>query len=511
MNPPTRDTAWQTASRMAACLALVSSAIAQGVTDPLSPRLSIEEIAPPSVEVVGQDIRLLANASSPVGLVGDQINSAISTFGNNGFLVWQDNAIDGDQLGIGARLFNLQSGAASPQIVRVNQDSLFNQENPKVAAMANGNAVVVWQSGKIGHQSIRARLLSRLGNTSGAEIQVANANEVDSFSNPVVVQSGTGYAMAWEAAGPDGVSKKIQFQRFTASGTPIGEVRILGTSARVDRKPSLASQSDGTVVVAWVAELAQSDVLGLGGAATRSEVNSDIFAQVIQPDGGIGSLIWVNGAARPCDAPAIAALPNGRTLVGWSEFTTEQNAGWDIRTTVIEANGTLSSSPQTLNTYRNYEQLGVQFGVNGGDVLAVWSSRGADGSGMGASSRALNQFGVAVGDEIVANSSRTADQTNPTVTSTPQGFRVVWSTLASLSTGVDLKGRDYNKISSASRRRVKLSWNAIPGESYLLESSTNLESWSTLQSLPTVSSSQQAVTLEGSASPTTFYRVKLDR
>jgi hypothetical protein len=495
---------------LAACIALAPAAIAQGVADPLSPRLSIEEIAPPSVEVVGSDLRLLANSSSPVGLVGDQVFSSIASTGINGFVAWQDNAIDGNGLGIGARFLNLQTGISSPQIVRVNQDTLFNQEKPRVAALANGGAIVVWQSGKIGHQSIRARLLSRTGSVTGTELHIADADAASGFYNPVVAASGNGFAVAWEAAGPDGVSRKIHFQRFSANGAADGGVRILGTSGRVDRRPTLASHADGTVVVAWVAEMAQADVLGLGGVGTRSEVNSDIFAQIIQPGGQVGQLIWLNGASRPCDAPAIAALSSGRTLVGWSEFATDGTSGWDIRTAVLDAAGTLPASPSTLNTYRSFEQIGLTFAVNGNDTLAVWNSRGADGSGLGASARALDQFGSPRGDKFVANTQRTADQTDPAVAATPQGFRVIWSALGSLATGVDLKARDVKKLTGSSIRSIKLSWNSVPGEPYLLESSTNLETWTPLQSVSAASSSQQSTSLDA-ASPTTFYRVKLDR
>jgi hypothetical protein len=207
---------------LAACIALAPAAVAQGVADPLSPRLSIEEIAPPTVEVVGSEIRLLANTSSAVGLVGDQVGASIASSGVNGFVVWQDNAIDGNGLGIGARFLNLQTGISSPQIVRVNQDSLFNQENPKVAALSNGGAVVVWQSGKVGHQSIRARLLTRTGAVSGNEIQIAQADTSSGFYNPAVTPSGSGFVVAWEAAGPDGVSRKIQFQRYAANGAADG-------------------------------------------------------------------------------------------------------------------------------------------------------------------------------------------------------------------------------------------------------------------------------------------------
>jgi len=134
-----------------ALIGLTGSVLGQGITLQ-APRLTIQEVAPATVEVLGGEVRILPNSASPVGLAGDQVNASVAAAGSTAFVVWQDNAIDGDGLGIGSRVLNLQSGSASPQILRVNQQALFNQENPVVVALADGSAVVAWQSGKPGKQ-----------------------------------------------------------------------------------------------------------------------------------------------------------------------------------------------------------------------------------------------------------------------------------------------------------------------------------------------------------------------
>jgi len=504
-----KDPAFGFATGIAVWMALSPAVVAQ--VDALSPRLNIEEIAPTTVEPIGSDLRLLGTATSPIGLVGDQMNADIASSGVGGFLVWQDNSIDGQGLGIGGRFLNLQTGVASPQIIRINQDPLMDQENPKVATLSGGGAVVVWQSGKSGHQSIKARLLDRNGVPLGSEMAIALATESTSKANPVVVGLGNGFAVAWESAEADGVGRKVHFQRFNAAGGGAGPLRIIGTSARVDRAPVLVVHRDGRIVVAWVAEMASSDVLNLGGAATRLDVNADIFAQSIGVDGEVGPLIWVNGGAAPCNSPAVAALPGGSTLVGWSEFSIDGSSNWDIRSTVVSPSGNIGASSLVLNTYRPFEQVGVHFAVNGSDIMAVWSSRGADGSGLGASARALDANGTPRGDEFIVNTVRMSDQTAPSVTTTPQGFRVVWSGLGGISTGVDLKARDFQKVSAVGRRAIKLSWNSVPGSRYTLESSSDLLQWTTSQVVSSATSNQQSLTLDPGAVPNTYFRVKLDR
>lgn len=321
-------------------ISLQPFAMAQIADSELSPRLVIEEIAPPIVRPSGADIRLLSTSASPSGLAGDQSKASIASWVTgsvaNGFLVWHDNVIDGDGTGIGLRFLNLGTGVAAPGIVQVNQNAISNQENAKVAALTGGGAVVVWQSGVSGRQSIVGRFVSRTGSVSGDEFVIAGSADGIGYSRPVVASlSNGGFVVAWEAAGQDEVSRKIQVLQFGSSGVPSGPVRILGTSAGVDRAPALAVHADGRIVVAWVAEQATSDIMALGGQATRLDVNTDIFAQVITPDGQIGAPIWINLNSAPCDAPALAALPNGKTVVGWSEYDLAANTSWDIKYLIL--------------------------------------------------------------------------------------------------------------------------------------------------------------------------------
>src|SRR5207244_3948471 len=77
-------------------------------------------------------------------LAGDQIWPSLSVNANGGYIVWQDNTIDGKGLGIGAlRLDNNLSPLHSP--FRVNQLTTGNQEKPQVALLNKGGAAIVWQ------------------------------------------------------------------------------------------------------------------------------------------------------------------------------------------------------------------------------------------------------------------------------------------------------------------------------------------------------------------------------
>jgi len=496
---------------LTALIGLTGSILGQGITLQ-APRLTIQEVAPATVEVLGGEVRILPNSASSVGLVGDQVNASVATAGSTAFVVWQDNAIDGDGLGIGSRVLNLQSGSASPQILRVNQQALFNQENPVVLALADGSAVVAWQSGKPGKQSIHARRLSRAGVPQGDEWVIASADTDASHESPALAEvPGRGFAIAWQSVGTDGVSSKINLQEFKTSGLPASVRRVIGTSALVDRSPTISAFPNGDLAVAWVAEQASADVLNLGGQATRREANSDIFAQIIQADGMAASPIWVNGAASPCDRPSMATLPNGKLVIGWSEFDIDAKSSWDIRAAILSGAGIVQGTPVTLNDFRAYDQTGVRISSGPEGALAVWSTRGADGSGLGVAAKAINSNGLIAGEEMILNQTQKNDQFAPNVVATPSGYRAVWSDFVGINTGIDLSARDLKKVSVAPRQKLKLSWETAVGARYRLESSTDLVHWTEVQSSQTATSTTQSASIDAGAAAQSYFRVQSDR
>lgn len=494
-----------------ALVGMSGSSLGQSLAS-VPPRLTIQEVAPASVEVLGGEVRLTPTTASPAGLVGDQVNAAIASAGSTAFVVWQDNAIDADGLGIGARVLNLDSGTASPQILRVNQQALFDQQNPSIAALSDGSAIVAWQSGKVGRQSIHARRLSRTGAPVGDEWVVAMADADSSHKAPAVVSlPGRGFAMAWQVVGMDGVSSKVQVQCFDSAGKPDSARRTVGTSALVDRSPALAVLVNGDLAVAWVAEQASADVLNLGGGATRREANADIFAQILQADGTAVSPIWINGSASPCDRPSVASLASGRWVVGWSEFDLQGASSWDVRAATLSASGVVLGSPVTLNDYRAFDQNGLRLTAGPDGALAVWCTRGADGSGLGIAARAITETGMVAGDEVLLNQTRRNDQFAPNVAVTPSGYRAVWSDFVGVATGVDLNARDLRKVKSAARQKLKITWDTSVGAKYRLETSTDLVHWTEVQSTQTATSATQSASIDAGAASQSYFRVQSDR
>src|SRR6185503_8157931 len=94
------------------------------------------------------------NSFVPVGgetaltgaLPGDQVHPGVSFTTNGGFVVWEDNWIDGKGLGIGAmHLKSDLSGTGVP--FRVDSVTTGDQEAGQVSGLSDGGAAFVWQSG----------------------------------------------------------------------------------------------------------------------------------------------------------------------------------------------------------------------------------------------------------------------------------------------------------------------------------------------------------------------------
>jgi hypothetical protein len=143
--------------------------------------------------------------------------------------------------------------------------------------------------------------------------------------------------------------------------------------------------------------------------------------------------------------------------------------------------------------------------------LVTWTSRGADGSGLGISGRLISNRGLPVGDEVVFNSSKANDQSHAAVAKTPAGYRVVWSALTGIDSGVDIYGRMFNKVSTVTAGRLKISWQSYPGVRYRLESSPDLALWSQEAGVVTAVANQSSVALDPAATSAKFFRISIVR
>ncbi len=427
-------------------------------------------------------------------LNGDQVASRVAVGSDGGFVVGQDNGIDGNGLGIVARRLSADFSPVG-NAIRVNEVTAGDQERPAIALLPSGGAVAAWQGGKQGFQNIFARFLNTDGSFATPDIAVNSAAKsyatrvstnwlVFRNNRPVyrtqrikriVNQKQERSGGAAVAVLPDGtvvvaytsgrsVHEKAQtlvhrtrfinsrfitnsvlqfvesdtdgmqdiyFQLFLPSGQKIGsEVRANQNIYLNQNRPAIAALADGTFVVAW-----NSD--------EQSAVNTiDVVARRFDGLGNpLGNEFFVNAPSQSGGAPAIAGHTDGGFTVTWAQKSAQRTNGLDIVARTFNAAAVPLGGAFVVNTHTYGDQFSPAIAATAGGQLIVWTSMAQDGSREGVYGRALNNGAVA-GDEFRANTTTYLRQFQPHVAAHRGSFLVVWSSYQTLA-GFDLFGQRY--------------------------------------------------------------------
>lgn len=368
------------------------------------------------------------------GLIGDQTRPALSLTSTGGYVVWQDNAADGEGLGVMVAELNASLSPIPTRVFRVNQTTTGDQEAPAVEALAGGGALVVWQGGPSGQQDIWARLIQPGGTFLGGEFRV-NTYTNGQQSSPRLTRLGDGnLVVVWSSWNQDGMYQGVFAQLLAPTGQKLGsEFQVNEFTAYNQRDPALTTLADGSFVVAWVSE------------QQRFENSVDIFARRYLPDGTpAGGEVRLNTSTNLCANPALAPGWNGGFMAAWSERNTAEITNmWDVVMGSYEANGNLLGSVVLANQHRPHNQFAPRIAALGGARLVAWTSYGQDGSREGIYGRLVGQFGP-LGDEFLVNSTTVGPQLEPAVAADGDGrFLVAWAGFVGGDTSFEILGQRY--------------------------------------------------------------------
>lgn len=391
-------------------------------------------------------------------LRGDQVFSHASLNASGGYLVWQDNATDGNGSGISARHLrsDLLGGLG---VFRVNEQGAGDQQNPKVALLDNGGAVFVWQGGQLGAQDIFARFVGPSGTFISGDLLV-NTSAANQQMNPVVAALPNGeIIVAWSSYGQDGSMQGIFAQKFLSNGGKSGgEFQVNQYSAFNQRTPAIAALSNGSFMVVWVSE------------QKRFENSVDVYARVFGGGrGSAGNEFLVNNSTNICANPVVTASSAGGFIVGWGQRDIGQrDNGWDVYLRSFNATGQPLNNPLKVNTHAQGNHYGPQIAGIGDNHLVVWTSVGQDGSREGVFGRFVSEPGAMISPEFQVNTSTASQQIYPTVASdNADQFLVVWSSFIGGPTSFELLAQRYALspikpaapfVSALSSSRLSVTW-----------------------------------------------------
>ena len=303
-------------------------------------------------------------------------------------IVWQSLGQDGDNWGVYGRRFDAQGRPRSPEF-RVNQHTVDNQGDPRVAMDASGNFVVVWQSL---HQDgsdwgVFGRRYLESGIARGSEFRV-NEETAGSQTEPALAgDPAGGFVVTWSSWKQDGQDWGVFARRYAPSGQPLGhEFQVNTTTAHIQDRPSVAYEGPNGFVVAW-------EGLGPYGG------DLDVFAQRYHPDGvpaGPEFVVHAESFEFQMD-PAATRRPQG-SLVMWT--SREQDGSRDgVFGQRLTPEGVKEGPEFQANTTSLGQQDAPAVAVDAdGNIFVAWEGEeGTDGLDYGVFGRTY-EFTYDLGD-----------------------------------------------------------------------------------------------------------------
>ena len=486
---------------------------------------------------------------------GNQLSPQIAMGSAGGYLVWQDNAIDGvgKSYGIAARKLGSQMEPLVP-VFRVNVTINGLQENPHVALMTNGGAAFVWQGGKLGAQDIYFRTYSPAGVLKPQKDLVVNAYTNGNQSSPVITCLSNGnLAVAWCSLYQDKSVEGVYARVLTPAGSfASAPFRVNQFTANSQRSPAITTLSNGYFIVAWV-----SDNQGVTAFETFQHTNrAHVYARVFTKGGyPVSDEFRVNTRSNLCATPAVAQSGSRGFTIVWAERSDVGTNGWDIYARTYSAFDAPMTGAVLVNETTFSEQTGPQIAQVGDQQLIVWNSLGQDTFREGVFGRVLTA-GAPSSPEFLVNTHTSGAQIQQTVASDNSGqFVVAWSGYMGES-AYDLRGQRYEiewpppgitatanlgsaasssgpleapvsvaplpagssvlagmqggnnlRVSIAnSSKGPRLSWTAEPGGIYQVQYSTNFTRWDNVGE-PRTATSNSEWTPVGHSDSAGFYRV----
>ncbi|HEV8267822.1 MAG TPA: hypothetical protein VGR00_06305, partial [Thermoanaerobaculia bacterium] len=241
---------------------------------------------------------------------GFQRGSSVASDAGGGFVVvWRSYAQNDPGYGLFGQRFGSTGAPLGPEF-RVNTYTTGSPSASSVTSDSIGNFVVAWESfGQDGsNRGVFGQRYGSGGEPLGPEFRV-NTYTTDIQRSPSLASDSIGnFVVVWESLGQDGSNLGVFGQRYDSAGAPLGpefQVNTFTTSSQ--SYPSVASDSDGSFVVAW-----QS--LGQDGS------NLGIFGQRYDSAGApLGTEFLANThTTNRQTTPSVASCSGGRFAVVWS-------------------------------------------------------------------------------------------------------------------------------------------------------------------------------------------------
>ncbi|MBT7699187.1 MAG: DUF11 domain-containing protein [Verrucomicrobia bacterium] len=179
-------------------------------------------------------------------------------------IVWESMGKDGSGRGICAHLFR-HTGAKYQSEFNVNTNTVWDQQAPDVAYAPNGRYMVTWHDPLMDGDElgVRARLYDTNTNALTGEIAVNVYTNGDQRNPRITADSKSSYHIAWESYGNEigpieatNPDCGIFGRRFDSDGNAVGtsEIQVNEWIERAQYDPAITVRNNGKIAVVWVGD-----------------------------------------------------------------------------------------------------------------------------------------------------------------------------------------------------------------------------------------------------------------
>jgi hypothetical protein len=374
-------------------------------------------------------------------LPGDQVNVQTSFGPEGGFLVTQDNSIDGNGLGIRARRYYADLSAAQSTF-QVNSVGAADQQNPRVALLNGGGAVFTWQSSTAAGNRIFVRFMNAEDTFINAEIPASDIMTGHQSDAAVAVLTDGTVVVVWVEADREAVQSDIPrmngifAQRFSSVGARIGATFQVNERADYDqRSPTVAALANGTFVVAWVSDDQR--------IARPDDSTIDIYARIFSSQAqAAGPDFRLNSSDNVCANPALIPMSSGFRAAWSGRSLRSRIESWDVETRSFNFQGSALGTEVVVNNTTRGDQFAPKLASFGNGQIVVWTSFGQDGADEGVYARTLTDTGFD-GAEFLVNTRTRSRQIFPAVSAAGQKVVITWSSFVGGLASFDVFAQDY--------------------------------------------------------------------
>ncbi|CCQ75230.1 VCBS domain-containing protein [Magnetospira sp. QH-2] len=315
--------------------------------------------------------------------------------------------------------------------VVVNTQTGYGQEHPSITTLANGDYLVVWKGFDGSLQGIKGQRFEADGTPIDGEF-VVNVGETRSTQNQpdVAALANGGFVATWYSQdwSTGSMNYEVRSQMFDAEGNAVGGLQHANADPEgTQYQPNIAALADGGYVVTWV-----SDYRSLEGRT---------FGADGQPVGEGFSVASSGSLDHGERNDTVTGLTGGGFVVTWSASDIPGDSSSEgVGAQLFDATGNKVGGPFLVNSMTGSKQSEPAIiGLNDGGFVAVWSGYHAPGdtNGPGVTGQRFDAEGNKVGGEFLVNTTTQSVQYEPSIAPYGDGgFVVVWSSMFGNATAV---------------------------------------------------------------------------